>query len=125
MRRPVERLVRLGEREQLGRGPDRHLGGERQELLGVAAGQVGDRADHALAPQDAVGEARDVAHVDAARDHHAALAHRLQRRRDQRADRGEDQRGVELRGRALVRAAGPDRAQLAGEVLRRDVVRRG
>ncbi len=38
-----------------------------------------------------------------------------QRGRHQGADRREDQRGVERLGRRRVGAAGPDRAELAGE----------
>ena len=75
-----ERLVRLGEREERDGGLDRRLGGEAHEMVAVGAGEVGNRADAALAPQDVVREARDVRHVDAGGDHPAALPDRMERR---------------------------------------------
>ena len=69
--------------------------------------QVGDRHDLPLFPEQPVRKARDVAHVDAGADHAAALAHRLQRRRHQRADRRKDDGGVERLRRRFVGAAGP------------------
>src|SRR5919204_569537 len=69
--------------------------GEREELLAVAPRQVRDRANDALAPEQLVRERRDVAHVDAGANDHACLAHGAQRRRDERADGREDDRGVE------------------------------
>ena len=53
------------------------------------------------------------------------LARGPQRRRHQRADRGEDDRAVELLRRQLLRGAGPLGAELAGELLRLLVARRG
>ena len=53
------------------------------------------------------------------------LLHRLQRGRHQRADRGEDDCGVERLGRRLLRAARPHRAERAREVLRGGVALAG
>ena len=41
----IQRLVRPLEGEGMGFGRDRHFGRKREELLGILAGQVGDRAD--------------------------------------------------------------------------------
>ena len=82
------------------------------------ARQVGDRAERPLAPEDLVGEGRDLAHVDAGADHPGALRACPQRRRHQGADRGEDDRAVELLRRRLLGRARPVRAELAGELLR-------
>ena len=90
---------------------------ERQKLLAVGAGQIGDRDDAALLPQKPIGERRDVAHVDAAADDPPALAHRRERRGNERADGREQDRGVERLGRRLVRSAGPFGAHRAGERL--------
>src|ERR1700722_8481910 len=63
--------------------------------------------------------------MDAAADDDAAFPGRGERRRDQRADRGEDQRSVERLGRLLVRTAGPCDAEPAREILRCDIARFG
>ena len=60
--RSVSTLVRTGTRGASARNSSR-----------VGARQVGDRAQHALAPEQLVRERRDVAHVDAAADDAAAL----------------------------------------------------
>ena len=70
----------------------------------------------ALAPEDLVRERRDVGHVDAGADDGAALRDGRERRRDELAGRGEDDRRVELLGRRA--RAGPLRAERAGERLR-------
>src|SRR5690348_2113760 len=77
---------------------DRDLGGEREELLAVLAGEVGHRADAALVPEVLVREARDVTHVDAGTYHGAAGSQGGQCPGDQLAGAGEDDRGVELLG---------------------------
>ena len=81
---------------------------ELQELLAVAAGEVGDRAQLPLAPEDLVRETRDVAHVDAGADDDAAGRERAQRGRHELADRREDDRRVERLGQ-LVRRPRPTR----------------
>src|SRR5258708_7366965 len=48
-----------------------------QELAGVRAGEVRDRDDVALLPEQAIGEARNVGHVNTAADHAPALLDRL------------------------------------------------
>ena len=82
-------------------------GASAEELVAVRARQVRDAAQHALAPQQVVVEARDRAHVDAGADDHAALAHRPQRGGDERPGGREDDRAVERDRRRVVRAAGP------------------
>ena len=54
--------------------------------------------------------------MDPAADHHPALPDGAQRRRHQRPDRGEDDRGVELVRRRLVGAAGPGRPEAARQL---------
>jgi len=63
--------------------------------------------------------------VDAAADHDAALADRAKRGRHQRADRGEEDRRVELSRRELGRVARPGGAERAGEALSRGVTGAG
>src|SRR6266446_3921816 len=70
-----EDLVGFGEWVRGDADVETDSAGEGEELLGVAAGQVGDAADDALFPEEAVGERGDVAHVDSAADHGAGLAH--------------------------------------------------
>ena len=88
-----------------------------REVLAVGPREVRDRAQHALAPEQLVRERGDVAHVDAAADHAAALADRSQRRRHELARRGEDERGVELLRRRAESVARPLGAELEGERL--------
>src|SRR5439155_1743127 len=59
-----ERLVRLCQREPLDVRLDGHPRRELEELLGVLAGQVRDRAQDSLLPEQLVGQRRDVGHVD-------------------------------------------------------------
>ena len=63
--------------------------------------------------------------MDAGADDAAALAHGLQGERHQVADRREEDRRVERRGRRLVRRAGPGRAELEGERARPRVLAPG
>src|SRR5437588_12116494 len=60
-------LLQLVDRDT---GPDRHLGRDRQQLLAVLAGQVGDRSELALLVEKLVGKGWDVGHVDAGTDDH-------------------------------------------------------
>src|SRR5689334_17342474 len=69
---------------------ERMARGELEELLAVAPGEIRHRPEHALAPQQLVREGGNVAHVDAAADDYAALSHRAQRQRNQRAHRREE-----------------------------------
>src|SRR5438309_2075635 len=92
---PVERVVRILEREHLDLRPHRHLRRERQELLAVAAGEVRNRTDAALLPQQLVREGGDVAHVNAGADDGAALGERGESGGDERTDGRENDCGVE------------------------------
>ena len=86
-------------------------------LPAVAAGEVRYRNNLPFAPQNVIGEARDVAHVDAGAHHASARRHRPQGGRHQGTDRGEDDRCVEGLGRRRVGGAGPRSTQGAGEIL--------
>src|SRR5512139_1371290 len=61
-----QRIVRPLERVDAHLAAHGHTRRERQELLGVAPGEVGHRAERALAPQELVWERGDGAHVYAA-----------------------------------------------------------
>ena len=120
----VERLVRLLER--IARHLRAHAGLRRdgEKLARVGAGQIGDRDDLPLLPQEAIGKARDVATCGCRRRRRGRPSSPPAAPRHQRADRREDDRRVERLRRRLARAAGPDRAERAGEILRR-ACRRG
>lgn len=77
--KPVEGVDGGGQREGLDVDGDGRLARERQELVPVGAGEVGDGADLALMPQELVGEGRDVGHVDAGADDGPAPGEHLQR----------------------------------------------
>ncbi len=102
-------------------GDDADLRRQTQEIDGILPRQIGDRDELPLLPQEMIGEARNVAHVNAGADDAAALSHRSQRERDERADRCKDDRGVERLRRRLVRAAGPNCAEAVGKGLARRI----
>ena len=114
---PAQRRVRLAQRKTLGADRQRHLFGNMEELLAVSPGEVGDGADTPLAPETIVWKRRYRRHVDAGADHAAPFVHGAKRGRDERADRGEQNRGVERLGQGLVGSARPLGAKLAREVL--------
>src|SRR5215211_281957 len=118
----VERVARLVQRIALDLRAHTGLRREPHELLAVAAGQVRDGAKHALLPEQLVGKARYVAHVDAGADDDAARGDGGQRGRHERTDRREDDRAVERLGRRPHRVARPLGAQLARERLRVSVI---
>src|SRR6266571_978085 len=113
-----ERLVRAFEWKNLDRGPDRNPGREREKFLAVAAREIGYRHDAPLAPQDLVGKRRDLAHMNSGANYRTAFAHGAQGRRNQRADRREEDRRVERLGRSGVRSARPGRSEGEREALR-------
>ena len=100
---------------------DLRLRGERQILTRVLAGEVRHGDEPAFTPKEFIGEGRNVAHVNPAANHHAALADRPERHRRQRPDRCEDDGCVQLVGRALLRGAGPDASKRSREFLGRCV----
>jgi len=101
-------------------GLDAELTGALEELFAIPSGEVRHRADDALLPQQAIGEGRDVAHMDAATDHYAPFGNRSQCSGHQLAHWREDNRGVEWFRRHLVGAARPPRTELPREILGRN-----
>src|SRR5262249_31299499 len=78
-----------------------------------------------LLPEQPIGKARNVRHVDATAAAPAALLHRLERHWNKRADRRKNDRGIEWLRRHLVRAAGPDRTERLCKCLRRIIAAAG
>jgi hypothetical protein len=70
-------LLGLGERERLDSRPDGVPLEQREHLVPVAPGEVRDRADAALAPEQLVRERRDVRHVDPGADDSPTLRERV------------------------------------------------
>jgi hypothetical protein len=92
-------------------------GMEADRALVAEAGQDHEAFWASLAPQKRIRERRNVAHVNPAADHHAPLRDRLQCLRNERTDRCEKQRRIELVGRRLVTAARLSRAETQCELL--------
>src|ERR1700719_2215607 len=90
-----EGLVRLVKREKLRFRSHRHPGRQGQELLAIAAREVGDGTKDALLPEKVVRERRNITHMDAAADDGAALGRGAQGSRNQAADGSENDRGVQ------------------------------
>src|SRR5262245_66291732 len=111
------------ERDRANMRRDRHARREREKLARVFAREIGDRAQHSLLPEYRVRKTRDVAHMDAAADDDASLAHRFESGGHKGAGGSADDGGVERSRRTLLGASGPDRAERAGELLRRKVAR--
>ncbi len=103
----------------------RRGGGDAHQFLAIRAGQFGHREQAAFLLKQAIGESRDVAHMDATADYRTALGHDLQRERHRRADRREDQRGIKHRRGRLRAVARPARAAVQGELLGRPVAGAG
>ena len=97
--------------------------GERQELVPILAGEVGDRADRAFMPEVLVRKAGNVGHVDPRADDGAARGERPQRGRDQFAGGCEDDRRIERLRRRLIRRSRVRGAEITCELLRLGVVR--
>ena len=126
---PLTQLAkrRLGftKRKCLRCGVNRDLLHNSEEILAVFPGEVGHRPDRAFAPQDVIGEGRDVRHVNPGAHDGAALSDRLQRCRNEGAHRGKDDRRVERLRRRLVRAAGPGCSKRQGKLLSFDIATPG
>jgi hypothetical protein len=113
-----ERFVGAFERISDGMRHDIRMRREAQKIEPIAAGKIGDRDKPTFFPEERIGKARDVAHVNSGADDGAAFLHGGERQRDERADRRVDDRRVERFGCLFVRASCPDRAQAAGKILR-------
>src|SRR4051794_16384683 len=62
--KPLESLVRLCQRQGLGRHMQRHPTGDPEERLAVSPGEIGHRTEYPLAPEQLVGKRRDRTHVN-------------------------------------------------------------
>src|SRR6267378_4491472 len=82
-----------------------------EKFLAIAARQVCDGTNYAFAPKISIWKRGDVAHVNAATNNDAALGEGAQSRRNECADRSEDNCGVEFFRRHFIGAASPDRTQ--------------
>ena len=108
-------------------GADKRVGGrmdgkscagyELQKIQSVLAGEIGDRKKLSFFPQEIIGKFRNIAHMDAGADNCAALFHRGEGDRHERADRRVNDRCIKLFRRRLIRSTGPDGAEFAGEIL--------
>src|SRR6516225_9966055 len=91
----VQDIVGFSERKRGRPGPDSNPWRDLQEIDAVLAREIGHRNQLPLFPEQMIGKARDIAHVNARADYPAALAHRAQRRRHQFPGRSIDDGGVE------------------------------
>ena len=78
-------LVGFYKRECRRLGSDTTLGDDFEEIQPILTRQIGDRYQLPLLPEQVVGKARDIAHVNSRTYHPGALAYRAQRGRHQRA----------------------------------------
>ena len=111
-----------GNRRRPGSYPRLRCDGE--EIQPVLPGEIGNRHQLPLFPQQAVRESRNIAHVYPRADDLAAPAHRAQCHRYQRSDRRVDDGGIERLGRHLIRSSGPFRAEATCKRLRREIEER-
>ena len=75
---------------------------EFQQIFRILAGEIGDRLDAALFPQQRIGKARNIRHVDAAAYYDTAFHACGKRDRHQGADRCENYRRIKLDRRITV-----------------------
>lgn len=73
-----ERLVCTFKRVDCGVSAHACRAGKREKLFCIVPGEVCDGNERAFFPQDRIGHGWNIAHMDAAADHPAALAHRTQ-----------------------------------------------
>src|SRR5690606_35251078 len=91
--------------------------GELHELEAVLSGEVRDRRERALPPEQLVRESGDVAHVDAGADHGAAGRYGAERERNERSDRRVDDGRVERHWWRRGGVTRPVYPELLGEPL--------
>jgi len=92
-----------------------------QEFDAVVSSEIGDREKLTLFPEQRIGKARNVAHVNPGANDAPAFANGLQRQGDKVPNGCEDDRRIELLRRRLVGAACPSNPERPGEVLGDDV----
>src|SRR5258706_5584300 len=90
-----------------GMNGERARSGEREELLRVPTGEIGDRADAAFAPEQTIRERRHIAHVDAGTNDGPAATDGGQGGGHQSADRRENQCCIDSLRRGLFAFATP------------------
>src|SRR4029078_11312428 len=83
--------------------------------------QVVDRQHMTFCPKDSIWKRWNIRHVNAPADYASALFHCSERCRNKGADGRENDRGIELLGRGLVGAAGPNGTKRARELLSRRI----
>ena len=118
---PVERFVRVLEREHLDLGAHGNRRCEREELVAVGTREVRHRADDALAPERVVRGRPGCRSLDPRTHDGAAFADVTQGGGDERAHRSEDDHRVELVGRAGERLL-PRRRRASVRTLRLVVI---
>lgn len=113
----VQRVVGAFERK---RGRCRaygYCGRDLEEFFTVLTGEVGHGSHDPFFPQDVVGKAWDVAHVNAGADDRATPRSGFEGGGDERPIGREYHRGIQRRGWQLIRTTRPDRAKPACKVL--------
>ena len=84
-----------------------------QEFLRILTREVRDRSDRAFATEPSIRNIRDIAHVNAGADHHAARRCAGQGFGDEVTDRREDERAVQRHRGRLVGWTGPCRTDFS------------
>ena len=118
-------LVRVVEREFLDRCLDRDLWSDRQEFVTIPTGQVGNGPDRPFAPKYAVGETRNVAHVNAGANDGAAFSNSSQRDGHKVTDGRIEDGGIQGPRRRLAGRARPHGAKRARKILRLGIASTG
>ena len=106
-------------------GGDTDLRGQAEEVDSVRAREIGDRKELPLFPEQAIGKAWDIAHMDAGANDATTFADRFQCKWHQRAHRRKDDGRVERLGWCFVGSSCPTRPLAPGEGLGGDVTRPG
>src|SRR6516225_2246561 len=114
---PLQRGIRVGEREWLHRRTKSQSSCEGDEGFAVGAGEIGDGSHRALAPEQAVREGGDLAHVNPGAHHAATGPHRAERGGDERTHWCEQNRRIEFLRGAFAGSASPHGAELTCEGL--------
>ena len=113
----VQRDVSVRQRESFEVSPYRHLRCDNHEIRCVFPCQIRHGADLPFAPEQFVGELRNIAHVYAAANDNAALAERAQRLRHQTADRSKNNCRVKHQRGQFIGISSPDSAEKSRKLL--------
>src|SRR6266446_4488734 len=109
----LQRLIRVGEIENLDLSPQRNFARKLQEFATILSCSIGDAANDLLVIEQFIIQRGNLRHSDSSERKRPALAQHTQRFTHQASRRREDDRRMQRFGRSVFSATRPDRAEFA------------